>query len=59
MLDAPLTLLLGFAVLLMVFLIVLAAEGLHWATGGKTPELIDWQPRKPHPRGGGPGFGRR
>ena len=44
-------LLLGFALLLVFFVIVMAAEGLHYLTGGKVPELIDWQPRKPHIHG--------
>ncbi len=29
-----------------VFLVILAAEGLHSLTGGKVPQLIEWQPRQ-------------
>jgi hypothetical protein len=28
----------------LFFLLVLAAEGLHWATGGKTPSLLEGEP---------------
>lgn len=38
-------LLIGFAVFILLFLGVMAAEGLHWLTGGKVPNLIDWQPK--------------
>ena len=44
-------LLLGVALVMVWFLVIMAAEGLHWATGGKTPELIEWQPHNPHPHG--------
>jgi hypothetical protein len=37
----------GFALFFLVFLVVMAAEGLHYLTGGKVPELIEWHPKKP------------
>ena len=40
-------LLLGFAIFMLWFLVVMTFEGLHWLTGGKVPELIEWQPA-PH-----------
>ncbi len=31
------------------FLIILAVEGLHWFTGGKTPSFLEWKlPREEH-----------
>jgi hypothetical protein len=39
--------LIGFAVFMTWFLVIMAAEGMHWLTGGKVPELIDWQPENP------------
>jgi len=34
----------------LIFLIVLVSEELHYLTGGKVPQLIEWQPNKlPHP----------
>ena len=36
-------LLLGFALVVLFFLVVMMAEGLHYLTGGKVPELIKWQ----------------
>jgi len=39
-------LLMGFTLFIIIFLVVMAAEGLHHLTGGKTPELIEWQPKK-------------
>ena len=37
--------LMGFAVFMIFFLVIMAAEGLYWLTGGKVPELIEWQPK--------------
>jgi len=38
-------LLMGFAIFMIFFLVLMAAEGLHYLTGGKVPELIEWQPK--------------
>ena len=39
-------LLFAFVCFAFVFLVILAAEGLHYLTGGKVPQLIEWQPKK-------------
>ena len=35
----------GFVMLLIIFLVAMGVAGLHWLTGGKVPELIEWQPK--------------
>lgn len=42
-------LILGFAIIMLIFLIVMGAEGLHWLTGGRVPELIEWKPKTSNP----------
>jgi hypothetical protein len=32
--------------LLIIVLVVMGAEGLHWLIWGKVPELIEWQPKR-------------
>ncbi|MEI7958146.1 MAG: hypothetical protein WCI40_03490 [Verrucomicrobiota bacterium] len=40
-------LLFAFVCFALVFLVILAAEGLHYLTGGKVPQLIEWRPKQP------------
>ena len=35
----------GFIMLLIIVLVAMGAEGRHWLTRGKMPELIEWQPK--------------
>jgi hypothetical protein len=35
----------GFIMLLIIFVVVMGAEVLHWLTGGKVPELIELHPK--------------
>ncbi len=37
----------AFVIFILCFLVIMAAEGLHWLTGGEVPELIQWHPKEP------------
>jgi len=39
---------LSFACAILIFVVIMGAEFLHWATDGKVPQLIDWQPPPKH-----------
>lgn len=38
-------LVIGFAVFILWFLVVMAAEGLHYLSNGRVPQLIEWTPK--------------
>ena len=38
----------SFACLLLVFLVVMAAEFFHYVSDGRVPRFIEWQPTQTH-----------